>query len=100
MTGFVEHYPHPFHPLGPDGHPDTSRTVEVFQLRPGDQQRLADWSGLVGYPGADGGLLLLDGDLAVGQLALGDFAVRSGPGLAGLRVERADGFAQRYVPAE
>lgn len=94
--GFVEHYPHPFHPIV-DGQPDTSGTVEVFQLRPGDQQRLIAWSRVQGYHGADGGVLLLDAGRVVGQVALGDFTVRDGDQLTVVPAEV--GFFQRYVPA-
>lgn len=96
---FIEHYPHPYHPIidGNDGpEPDPTRTVAVFQLRPGDQARLLDWAG-GGIALADGGVILTaDGTTITGRLALGDFAVRDE---AGMSAHPADGFAQRYVPA-
>lgn len=116
--GFVEHYPHRFHPLV-DVHPwveddtgqrvrdktqtvrepdRTATAVEVFQLRPGDAARLAEWSGVSGYPGADGGVLLVDDGRVVGQVRLGDFVVRDDDGL---RVEQAEsGFFMRWAPAD
>lgn len=108
MTTFVESYPHPFHPviLDENGYPvaDTSRTVEVFQLRNGDQQRLADWAGAVGYPGVDGGVLLLVGGAPLApdggegpQIRLGDFVVRDGATVSAVAAEV--GFFQLFTPA-
>lgn len=99
MTAFVEHYPATLHPIDdsgefvPDGVP-----VEVFQLRPGDADRLTEWAGVTGYAGADGGVLLLDDGQAVGTVRLGEFVVRDS---AGLRVETsAPDLFRQYQPAD
>ncbi len=91
--GFIDTYPHTFHPVV-DGTPDDTRTVEVFQLRPGDQARLIDWSGS-GIALADGGVVLTSGATILGRLALGEFAVRDGTAVS---VATVDGFLQRYIP--
>jgi hypothetical protein len=94
VSAYVEHYPAAFHEIV-DGEPDTSGTVEVFQLRPGDEARLAEWVG-GGYVALINGgpAVLLPGN--VGVVGLGDFALRRGEDLW---AERADGFFQRYTPA-
>lgn len=97
---FVETWPHPCHPLvwGDDGTaaPDASVTVQVFQLRNGDQQRIADWAGVQGYPGADGGVLLTDGGQVIGAVTLGSYVLQVP---AGLELVAAEDFPARYVPA-
>lgn len=83
MTAWVEHYPIPMHPVvDVDGAlvADTTRTVDGFALRNGDQDRLATWAGLPHYLGVDGGILLIGGPTAEGrlpgQVRLGDLVVR------------------------
>ena len=96
---FVEHWPHPCHPLtwGDDGTatPDLDVTVEVFQLRNGDQARIAEWAGVQGYPGADGGVLLIDNGQGGGSVTLGSYGVKAD----GLELVSAEGFPLRYVAA-
>lgn len=92
MTAFVETYPHPYHPVV-DDEPDTSHTVEVFQLRAGDWSRLIGWAGGTGMPLADGGLILTDETEILGRMALGDYAVKDGDTVT---VYPADGFYALY----
>jgi hypothetical protein len=93
VSAYVEHYPTAFYRVV-DGEPDHSVTVEVFQLRPGDETRLVEWAG-GGYVAlVNGGpAVLLPGN--AGVVGLGDFALRAGEDLW---AERADGFSQRYIP--
>lgn len=99
---FVETYPWPYHPLVPDPDdpdapavPDQGRTVQVFQLRPGDQARLLDWAG-GGLALADGGVALsADGVTVSGRLALGDFAVLDADSIT---CHPAGGFANLFRP--
>lgn len=83
--GAIDHYPAVMHPVGRGREPVDGDPVEVFQLRPGDVDRLTAWAGVSGYPGADGGVLLVDAGRVVGQVRLGDFVVRDRAGV--LRVE-------------
>ncbi len=94
MTAYIERYPAAFYRVV-DDEPDTSTTVEVFQLRPGDETRLVEWAGGGYIALVNGGpaVLLPDG---AGVVGLGDFALRVDKDLW---AERADGFAQRYTPA-
>lgn len=96
MTAFIESYPATLVPVDDHGNPTEGELVEVFQLRPGDQNRLTLWSGVAGYPGADGGVLLLDGDTVVGRVQLGEFVVRD---TSGLRVKSdAAALFRAYQP--
>lgn len=94
MTAFVEMYPWPYHPVV-DDEPDTSRTVEVFQLRAGDASRLIGWVAGTGIPLADGGVIVTDDTTVLGRMALGDFAVRDGGVYS---FYPADGFYQLFRP--
>lgn len=94
--GAVDHYPVAMRPVGPDREPVDGDPVEVFQLRPGDQQRLIGWSGLTGYPGADGGVMLLRGDVVTARVGLGEFLIRDGRQLR-VEVSAADVFTA-YQP--
>ncbi len=99
MTAFIENYPATLWPIDEDGEfvPD-GVPVEVFQLRPLDVDRLTAWAGVTGYPGADGGVLLLDGGQVVGTVRLGEFVVRDA---TGIRVETSapELFRQYQPPA-
>ncbi len=98
---FVDAWPHPCHPLiwAADGTatPDLGVTLEVFQLRNGDQARIADWAGVQGYPGADGGVLLTDDGQVIGHVGLGAYAVRHDA--ESLSIVAAESFAAQYTPA-
>lgn len=97
---FIEdhQWPWPHHPARPDAagdglDVDTSVTVEMFQLRPLTWQRAIAWCG--GTPvTVNGGPAVLIGD---GVAGLGDYVVADGESF---RAEQADGFHQRYQPAE
>ncbi len=96
-VGFVEHYPATLRPVNDRGEPIDGEPIEVFQLRPGDVDRLTAWAGSTGYAGADGGVLLLDGGQVIGTVRLGEFVVRDP---AGLRVETsAPDLFRAYQPA-
>ncbi len=97
-VGFIEHYPATLHPIDDNGEPTDGESVEVFQLRPGDVERLTVWTGITGYAGADGGVLLLDAGQVIGTVRLGQFVVRDA---AGLRVETsAPDLFRAYQPAD
>lgn len=97
MTAFIENYPATLVPVDESGDPADGEPIEVFQLRPGDVDRLTVWSGVTGYPGADGGVLLIDGGQVVGQVRLGEFVVRDLGGA--LRVETsAPALLAAYQP--
>lgn len=93
-----DQWPYPHHPMISDPDrpealvPDESVSVEVFQVRPLTWQAAADWCG--GTTGiVDGGpVVMVGGEMA----ALGDYILHID---GSYRVERADGFATRYVPA-
>lgn len=99
---WIEHPPARCHPLVADEadrlQPDTSRTVEVFPLRPDLVQEFVAWTG--------GEVLVVNGGQAVlfdGQVAgLGDYAVRDADEAAHdhARREPAGGFDQRYQLAD
>lgn len=96
-VGFIEHYPATLHPVGEDGELDLTASVEVFQLRPGDVDRLTAWAGFTGYPGSDGGVLLLEDGQVLGTVRLGEFVVRED---GSLRVETsAAELFRQYQPA-
>lgn len=96
MIGFIEHYPASLVPVGELGQRIEGTPVQAFQLRPGDADRLIAWSGVAGYAGADGGVLLLDAGRVVGQVKLGEFLVRDGVELW-VETSAADLF-RRYQP--
>lgn len=91
-----DQWPYPHNPmiLGDDGStlvPDTTVTVEAFQLRPLTWEAAAAWSG-ASY--TDGVPALLVGPVVA---VLGDYILRDADGF---RVEPAAGFATRYRPVE
>jgi hypothetical protein len=93
---FIESYPHPHHPVV-HGAADRFVTVQVFQLRPLDADRLIAWAG-GGVALADGGVLLVRDDRVVARVALGDFAVLFPTGeVVGVP---ADGFTQHFTPVD
>lgn len=102
---WVERLPAPFHPLlpatddDPEPRPDTSRVVEVHQLRPDLVDALVEWCEGTQLTLNGGAVVLLPGrgSSATRLVGLGDYAVRDG---ATYRAEPAAGFAQRYTPAE
>lgn len=88
-SAWVDTYPQRFLPVR-NGE-IAGAAVEVFQLRPGDQQRLLDWAGRPGSTTPDGAVVV-----AGQRVALGDYLLRDGDEL---RVEPAAGFVHRYVVA-
>lgn len=94
--GFVDTWPHTFHPL--DG--ESREAVEVFQLRPDLVDQLVAWSGGELLVVNSGPAVLLPGETPVQTrlVSLGDFAVRLVDG--SYRPEPADGFWRRYRPAD
>lgn len=95
--GFVDTWPHPFRPLGPDGNP-SGAAVEVFQLRPDLVEPFGTWSGGTVVLLNGGPVVLLTGPAPAGErlVGLGDFGVRTRDGV--FYAEPADGFYSRYTP--
>ena len=91
----VERYPWPFHPVV-GGIVDDSVTVEVFQLRAGDTNRLIAWNGN-GLPLRSGAAVLTTDDAVLGTVALGDFAVRAGDAVT---VHPSEGFDDLFRPID
>lgn len=91
----VERYPYPFHPVV-DGVVDDAVTVEVFQLRTGDTNRLIAWNG-AGLPLRDGSAVLTTDDQIIGTVAQGDFAVRADDTVT---VHSAAGFDDLFRPID
>ncbi len=97
MTTHSEAQPRPLHPIT-KGQPDEAVTVYAYQLRPDTWSSAAAWCGGTRILDADGNQALALGTLNAADIAhLGDFMVLRDTTYT---VERADGFYQRFAPAD